>query len=641
MKIYIKLLSIATIVLLFTACTSTQTPQKEQKTAETNNIESQTQEDVLSEIQVLAAEFYRHQNVERLNIDLLNLADKSINQQNCNKANIIIKHIQPSLSENLRQVATLFKTECNLVTLNSLPKTVNKAPLIKQTEQWLSSINTQALLSFESSNSLTNLTERKMIARAKFNAKTGQHAVAINQLLNLVDSERFFDKSYFGNELWEWFTLLDTDSRAALATRFPSLKNYKILIDTVEDESINDTMRKVVINNWIVKEQILEQDLPRQIIDYLALSTENIQKIAVLLPLSGRLSNQGDAMRHGLLSAYFNKIDNFNVNNHGYEASIDFIDTGSFDSIKPDITAERLFAYDTIIGPLLSSHVNQINSMFLQNKKQLLLNRGTILNSNFKNDSNLVATFSLSPEQEASQIVYLMREQNVRNPVLVSDSSNVSNRMVEAFIDAWQASKLITQDYIAPQIVSYTDNKGMKVGITSALDVLQSEKRIQQLSNLTQDRVVSVTRNRRDIDSFVVFARPDDVELINPIIESSISLFSNKQIPVFASSYGYDHKQNRNTQRDLRNLVFIDMPWLLPSKRNSELALEIDQQFNDPPSMFLRLFAFGFDSLSVAENLSKLTTFRHIQHDGLSGRLSSNEDNQFIRQLDYIEITNN
>ncbi len=641
MNTFIKYLTIASAVVLFTACSGTQPLQTEDKTPKITSVEKEPAEDIDSDIKSIAREFSRNQDVDNLNIALLNLADKAISNGNCNKANIIIKHIQPSLSAQLRQVATLFKAECNLVRLNSLPEAANTASLVKQTRQWLKRVDTQALLSFQPIDSTTNLIDRKMIALAKVNAKTGQHALAINQLLTLPNNERFFDKSYFANQLWGWFSLLDNDSRATLVTQYPRLKNYKILIDTIEDESINDSMRQTVINDWISTQQIQEQDLPKQILEYLSLNTEKSQKIAVLLPLSGRLSSQGEAIRHGLLSAYFKKLENSNINRDGYLASLDFIDTGSFETIKSDVTAERLFAYDTLIGPLIRSHVNQINAMSLQNRKILLLNRNTVLHSTADEQRSLVGTFSLSPEQEASQIVSLMREQTVKNPILVSDNSNVSNRMVEAFIDAWQASDLFAQNYIAPQIVSYTDNKGMKVGITSALDVLQSEKRIQQLSNLTQDRVISVTRNRRDIDSFVVFARPDDVELINPIIESSISLFSNEQIPVFASSYGYNHKQNKNTQRDLRNLVFIDMPWLLPSQRNSELALQIDQMFNNPPSSFLRLFAFGFDSLTLAENLAKLTTFKHTHHDGLSGQLSSNANNQFLRELDYIQIDNN
>jgi outer membrane PBP1 activator LpoA protein len=150
-----------------------------------------------------------------------------------------------------------------------------------------------------------------------------------------------------------------------------------------------------------------------------------------------------------------------------------------------------------------------------------------------------------------------------------------------------------------------------------------------------------VTRNRRDIDAFVVFARPNDVELINPIIETSISLFTSEQIPVFATSYSYDHKQSKNSQRDLRNLVFVDMPWLLPSGRENALSSKVDTLFNRPPSAFLRLFAFGYDSLALIDNLAQLSIFAHMSVNGLSGVLSIDQNQTLVRELSSLSITKN
>ena len=245
-----------------------------------------------------------------------------------------------------------------------------------------------------------------------------------------------------------------------------------------------------------------------------------------------------------------------------------------------------------------------------------------------------------------------MRAQNIQQPVLIKDNSSVANRMAAAFKQAWldtasqntltQASAVqASQKPKVVQEISYTNNQSMRVGITSALDVLQSQRRIQQLSNLDQERVYSVTRNRRDVDAFVVFSQPDELELINPIIESSISLFTDEQLPVFASSYGYDHKQSKNSQRDLRNLVFIDMPWLLSNDRQDALSKQVDKLFNQPSSTFLRLFAFGYDALAIADNIVQLSTFDYMKIQGLSGTLSFAEDNSLNRELAWLAITEN
>jgi len=204
--------------------------------------------------------------------------------------------------------------------------------------------------------------------------------------------------------------------------------------------------------------------------------------------------------------------------------------------------------------------------------------------------------------------------------------------MIDTFNEQWIA--LNGLDAVKPpKIVTFSDNKGLRVGITAALDVLQSQRRINQLSNLTTETLHSVTRNRRDVDAFVVFALPQQVELLNPIIEASISLFTDRTIPVFATSYSYQHQLNKNSIRDLRSLVFVDMPFLMPAQRDSQLAQQVDTLWNQPPSSFLRLFAFGYDAFQFSEQMQQLAYFSHTDLKGLSGKLKVNEQRQVIRSL--------
>lgn len=250
--------------------------------------------------------------------------------------------------------------------------------------------------------------------------------------------------------------------------------------------------------------------------------------------------------------------------------------------------------------------------------------------------------FALSPEQEARELALEMIASDIKHPIIVHKDTRATNRMVEAFMSAWQESTWRetgqNNSKSMPVEVTYTDNKAVRVGITSALDVMQSQQRINQLMNLSSEEVHSVTRNRRDIDAFVVFARPNEIELINPIIESSISFFSGRTIPVYASSYGYNHKYNKNTLRDLRSLIFVDMPFLLPEQREGELASEIDVLLNEPSSTFLRLFAFGYDALSLSRKAEKLRVFQHLNVTGLSGELSIDDSGTVHRKLDKLVI---
>ncbi len=578
------------------------------------------------------------QDVKTRNADLLKLADSYIQQRNCNAANIIIKHIQTSLTSSYDLAfANILKSECALETLSSIPSLVTKRNIIQLIQKWLDQANVaDTLIKPVLGKTETNLVLRKKIAQGYLYAQKNEFALAIDALLSIENNSYFLTTQNHRNALWSWFAKANKDKRYRLSREFPILNDYLSLLDVIEDNNINDAVRQTNLRQWLATNasSVIAQNLPDQIETFLAITSVEKQSIAVLLPLSGRLSGQGEAIKQGVLSAYYANLSGNTSESQGL-TSIEFIDTGSFPTIAASISQQQLAEFDSIIGPLLKSHVDQLNNLALTDKRQLLLNQPS---TQTVNPFNLQASFALAPEQEAEQLVALMRRKKVQNPVLIRDNSNMTERMLNAFIIEWQRTS-VRENAPTLQQIRYTDNKNMRIGITDSLDVLQSQKRIQQLSNLTTDTLQSVTRNRRDIDAFVVFSRPDDIELINPIIESSISLFSDEELPVFATSYSYNHKQNRNSLRDLRNLVFTDMPWLLPQGRQQSLSVQVDQLLNQPPSGYLRLFAFGYDSLAIVNNLAQLSTFPHMSIGGLSGTLSIDHENRLIRNLDSIAIS--
>jgi outer membrane PBP1 activator LpoA protein len=648
-----KLIIIVSISYFLIACgvaPSKKMAAEPNQTIPTAADQQTNQQSALTDIE---SAYFMSKDLTARNLSLLALANDYRNTNNCLASNIVLKHVQSSLNDQTHQaIANLLKAECALESYDSLSDLSNKQPLLNLIQMWLNNADRDGIrlallpLNINSvSQNTFDLSSRAQVASAQLFAHNEQYINALHELLGANLSQKVASDSnlsaHFYDKVWEWFSSVDKDDRSQLANTYPILSDYKILLDTIEDSSINDSVRQATIKQWLSTNthQALINNLPSQVQKYLAIIHRQNQNIAVLLPLSGRLAGQGEAIKQGILSAYYNKLTTAKQNNQIVQAGVEFIDTGSLNTMRSDITSSSLAPFDTIIGPLLRAHIDQIKNFNLIDKHLLLLNQAQTL---VNNTDNLLASFSLSPEQEAQQVVALMRARNITNPVVIDDGSATTRRMNAAFIEAWEATQLSqTNNRVSLQQVRYSDNNSMRVGITSALDVLQSQKRIKQLSNLSQERVYSVTRNRRDIDAFVVFARPNDLELINPIIESSISLFTSEQIPVFATSYGYDHKQSKNSQRDLRNLIFVDMPWLLPTRRNEALSASVDALFNKPPSAFLRLFAFGYDTLSLVDNLAQLSTFEHLWIEGLSGNLSINDKQQLNRELSWLSINTN
>ena len=243
--------------------------------------------------------------------------------------------------------------------------------------------------------------------------------------------------------------------------------------------------------------------------------------------------------------------------------------------------------------------------------------------------------FALSPEDEAEQIAEFMFTQQYQQPILIHAPDRTATRMAEAFTARWEA---LTQ-HTSTITLSFSDNKSMRKAIGDALGVQQSRDRISILERYLGQEMFSVTRNRKDIDAFVVFANAKQTELINPMIEASISTFSDDIQPVFASSRSYNHKLNKNSLRDLQNVIFIDMSWLLDETLNVELLTQYETVFGEASTAQKRLFAFGYDALNLIGKIQPLQKVQGLLLPGLTGSLAINNKNQVTRTLPRAKIT--
>lgn len=558
------------------------------------------------------------------NNELIDLAENYRQLNDCVSAQIILAHLsEQELSTEAALKSAVIKSECIFAQNSQLTSRE-----LQTIESWLSK---------HQSSTNNDWTIRHMDLMAKVYTSEGRFSEALEMLIKHNQLIRYLQDPTLLDFTWQWFTSSSAAQRKNLLGLSSQLRGHETLLSIIQDQSTNDIGRKKSIELWLNQNptSIIARYLPTQISQYLTFADHAKRKTALLLPLSGRLASQGLAIKQGVLTAY---LQHTSISDEQIELT--FIDTGSESQINEEIDSLKLQEFDTIIGPLLKSHIKQVE--ISPDQKLITLNQNTDADNISK--SLVHTTFVLSPEQEAQQLALKMYDSEINKPIVIYGKASNASRMANAFIEKWQSltskTNPVEQNALSNlRTVNYDDNRSMRIGIRSALDVLQSQRRIQQLRNISSEEVHSVTRNRRDVDAFVVFARPDELELINPIIESSISLFTETKIPVYASSYSYDHKQNKNTQRDLRNVTFIDMPWVLPEGRSNDLSTTVDELFNQPSSAFLRLFAFGFDALALSDNLVQLSIFKHMNIEGLTGVLSIDAQDTVFRQMSAIEIS--
>lgn len=651
MKIH-RLIALITLSSAVFGCSNAPVRETSQAVVVTPAI-VQAQENASSEMAKIIDQFQQTQDKEQLQISLLELADAYQRNADCLSTNIVVQHALPLLSnDELLAKANILRSECAIYLseglqvseIDATSASLERVSVTTAVSNWVEDVDSNQ---FE-----TPWASRFDFVQAYLYSQRGEYQAALDSLLMMTTVPSILEP-LIPNISFDWLGRLPFEQRMSIVEQHPSLYKYQRLFSIIEDLSIDDMERQRQLQALLEYDaQTLNEfvPLPLQVKQFLRLDLDKQKQIAILLPLSGRLASQGEAIKQGMLASYYQQLLDTSNNR---QASLDgdnstfagsnlvFIDTGSKNELPSSISQESLQNYSTIVGPLLKSHIETIQNLPLENTLRIHLNQ---LDQNTLTafPSNAATTsfahfFALSPEQEAESLANQMIAQDILHPVLIYDDSAVTKRMADAFLSVWR-SKHDSRVTTSPSEVIYSDNKSMRAGITSALDVLQSQQRINQMSNLVNERVFSVTRNRRDVDAFVVFAGPNEVELINPIIESSISLFSEQQVPVFATSYSYNHKQNKNTLRDLRNLVFVDMPFVLPEGRQSNLAQEVDMLFNLPSSTYLRLFAFGYDAITLSQHVLKLRTFGQLRLPGLTGVLSVDHNGQVKRQLSTLAI---
>lgn len=461
--------------------------------------------------------------------------------------------------------------------------------------------------------------------------------------------------------IWKWvnkLTLSDLEKARLSETKLQPWLQLAIIVKRFALEP--DLFNQQLVS-WQSRHlgHSLVNNLPAEIQQSLLEPPIQAKRIAVLLPLSGRLANQGQAIKEGILAAYLESLDSAVLDSNNLsetsEVSNDAISSMTktyreirfFDSaLKTAQQLNEMVAdFDVVMGPLVKEKIIELRAVLPKDKILLALNRveitpklPVIAQLDTTEESHSPAAehyyFSLAPEDEAQQLAQHIQKNQLVRPIIFAADNPTTQRMAAAFIATWQE----IPNAIQPDLSIFTDNKNMRIQVSEKLDVAQSDKRIKQIETLADVEVFGVERNRRDIDSIVLFANPEQTALLNPIIEASLSPFARKSLSVFASSRSYSVDLNSNSLRDLRNLTFADMPWMLPEHSWQPLANQSKQLWPQRQDTLLRLFAMGFDAYNLLPNLRRLKSLPQIVSHGLTGEINVDEQGVLHRRLPWAQV---
>ena len=401
-------------------------------------------------------------------------------------------------------------------------------------------------------------------------------------------------------------------------------------------------------------------------------------KIAVLMPLSGRFQQQAQAVQYGISHAFYNqlalnkklKLEEEALKNNIAQLSEnnlpDLIDVNA-SKVKSDsdVPAPSLQFFDTnelsmveiakqlqeqnfnfVIGPLLKPNLEQFLPL-VDNIPVLMLNAlpsGKQFDSNGEpilQTSSLHYSFTLSPEGEAEQAAELISQNKHKKPLILAPRSNYGQRVANAFETRWKKLNIERQQQTDNALENYsaethyfTNKADFARFIDTTMQTNKSKGRINQIKTIIGKPIETEVRSRRDIDAIYLVSDRSELILLKPFISVSISPFA-KYIPLYASSRSHDVDLTKKQNKELSNLIFSDISFLMDDK--SQINKKVQAIWPKQRFSTLRLFALGYDSYNLIEQLKQLQVVDGYYFEGLTGQLTLDKGNTINTKLQWAK----
>jgi len=396
-----------------------------------------------------------------------------------------------------------------------------------------------------------------------------------------------------------WASLLHVDNA-----------QLNIAIQNAEDETwrgwleLNYAYRidKAAVSTWFEANQQHPAVLspPSNIVAWLELPPPS--RVAVLLPLSGRLEAAGSAVYEGILESLFETYPDGEDRPHLFAVdSQAFPDTGAayryIEQRQPDI----------VIGPLTKAGAALLRDDPSRTLPVISLNRPESTSTD--RPENWLS-LSLAPEDEARQLAQLAFGKGQRRAVIIQPNSDWGKRMGAAFSRRWLdlGGTIVTQ-------LTLQDEPSESEQISAIVGALKSEDRIGSVEAAFDAPVESRPRRRQDFDGiFLLAPDPDTARRLRPLL---IYHYAG-DIPVYASS-AVVNDQGQTQNRDLNELIVLEIP-----AHFTQASISQTQRLN----------ALGKDAVQLLDRWQQIrsadTTFIRAHTGILSGTNSGNIERELI-----------
>lgn len=310
-------------------------------------------------------------------------------------------------------------------------------------------------------------------------------------------------------------------------------------------------------------------------------------KISVMLPLSGRLTSVGNAVRNGFVTGYLEDLSPAETARNG-AADITFFDSNQRDDGALVALSDKNDS-DVIIGPLVKERaLGMLNALTKTRSSSasttkvpsvVLLNRVEDV-SNSVGRSVHVYQFAAAIEDEALTLAENLESLGHTRLMVVSNGEPWAERAKQALYAQWQGPIVEA---------NFQQTKDLTRAVGDAMDVSGSQLRREQLTALLNEDLEFLPRERKDLEAVVAFTDGLQSKALVPALRFHFA----DELPVFATS-----QTARSLDLDeLSNFRIAELP-LLANPDATAKSMTATFALKDNP--LIEFFALGLDAYRLA-----------------------------------------
>ncbi|KJF81172.1 penicillin-binding protein activator [Photobacterium angustum] len=355
---------------------------------------------------------------------------------------------------------------------------------------------------------------------------------------------------------------------------------------------------KDAVEQWLSQHPYhpANQYLPAELEAVMNLKAIKLDRVALLLPLSGRFAAQGKTVRDGFIDAMMDDAD------RSADTNLNIYDTDA-ESMASIMAKLQQNGTQFVVGPLRKNKISEFQQDNTTHINTLALNMPPEINSNHPN----ACYFALSPEQGAEQAAEHIFSEGHRNPIVLVPSNSYGQRVSTAFNQEWTS----------------LNSQPAQVATFGASDEIP-----QQIRQVFGRAPGSQT------DAIYIVASKNELMTIKPFIEASLPPSGNPPQIYVSSRSNPDRK---GYSPEIRGVEIGDIPLLVnPPASYME---RFNQLWPNEGNTSVRLHAFGMDAYLLSNELPQLRAMSDYTTQGVTGKLSADGQCVIHRQIDWGKFT--